>query len=101
MSSNYDQMIDLQNARPGVTAVLKISYKATFDKFHLKLGGGLLKSHIGRIEGKVNGVQFFVDDDQLIGLRDAYQGVFVDPDVITLDFTEPNTKGGAAAQYLA
>lgn len=101
MSSNYDQMIDLQNVVAGVTAVLKISYKATFDKIHLQLGGGLLKSHIGRIEGKANGVSFFVDDGQLIGVRDAYQNVYIDPNVITLDFTEPNTRGGAAAQYLA
>lgn len=101
MSSNYDQQIDLQNARPGVTAVLKLSYKATFDKLHLLLGGGLTKAHIGRIEGKANGVSFFVDDGSLIGLRDAYMGVFVDPNIIALDFTEINTRGGAAAQYLA
>lgn len=102
MSSNYDQMIDLQNVRPGVTAVLKLSYKATFDKIHLFLAGTLVtKAMIGRIEGKANGVTFFVDDGALIGLRDAYQGIFVDPNVITIDFTEPNSRGGAAAQYLA
>jgi len=101
MSSNYDQQIDLQNATPGATAVLKLSYKATFDKLHLLLGGGLTKAHIGRIEGKANGVTFFVDDGSLIGLRDAYAGVHVEAGVITLDFTEPNTRGGAAAQYLA
>ena len=101
MSSNYDQMIDLQNVRAGVSAVLKLSYKATFDKVHLFLGGGLTKAMIGRIEGKANGVSFFVDDGSLVGLRDAYMGIFVDPNVITLDFTEINTRGGAAAQYLA
>lgn len=101
MSANYDQMIDLQNVRPGVTAVLKLSYKATFDKLHLFLGGGLTKAMVGRIEGKANGVSFFVDDGALLGLRDAYMGVFVDPNIITLDFTEINTRGGAAAQYLA
>lgn len=99
--SNYDQMIDLQNVRPGVVAVLKLSYKATFDKIHLFLGGGLTKANVGRIEGKANGVSFFVDDGALIGLRDAYQGIFVDANVITIDFTEPNSRGGAAAQYLA
>lgn len=98
---NYDQMIDLQNVGAGKTAVLKLSYRATFDKIHLLLANGLTKAHIGRIEGKANGVSFFVDDGQLIGLRDAYQGVFVDPNVITIDFTDPNTRGGAAAQYLA
>jgi hypothetical protein len=101
MSSNYDQQIDLQNVRPGVVAVLKLSYKATFDKLHLNLGGGLTKANVGRIEGKANGVSFFVDDGALVGLRDAYMGVFVDPNIITLDFTEINTRGGAAAQYLA
>lgn len=98
---NYDQQVDLQNAVPGATAVLKVSYKATFDKLHLLLGGGLLKSHIGRIEGKANGVSFFVDDGSLIGKRDAYMGVHTEAGVLTLDFTEINTRGGAAAQYLS
>ncbi|SFV12809.1 major capsid protein P2 [Pseudoduganella namucuonensis] len=101
MSSNYDQQIDLQNVVPGATAVLKLSYFATFDKIHLNLSGGLTKAHIGRIEGKANGVTFFVDDGSLIGIRDAYQGLFVDASVLTIDFTEPNTRGGAAAQYLS
>jgi hypothetical protein len=56
---------------------------------------------VHQIEGKINGVQFFVDDGALLGVRDNYEGVFVDPSVITLDFTEPNTRGGAPAQYLA
>lgn len=97
----YDQMIDLQNAKPGQVAVLKLSYNATFDKVHLLLGGGLTKAMIHQIEGKVNGVQFFIDDGALLGVRDAYQGVFVDANVLTLDFTEPNSRGGAPAQYLA
>lgn len=98
---NYDQMIDLQNVGAGKTAVLKLSYNATFDKIHLLLSGGMTKANIGRIEGKANGVTFYVDDGQLVGIRDAYQGVFVDAAVLTLDFTDPNTRGGAAAQYLA
>lgn len=98
---NYDQQIDLQNVRPGAAAVLKISYEATFDKIHLLLGGGLQKSDIGRIEGKANGTSFFVDDGALIALRDAYEGVHVQADTLTLDFTEINSRGGAAAQYLS
>jgi hypothetical protein len=98
---NYDQQIDLQNVKPGAVAVLKLAYNATYDQIHLLLGGGLTKADIGRIEGKANGVTFFVDDGALIGLRDAYNGVFVDPNVISIDFTDPNTRGGAAAQYLA
>jgi len=101
MSTFYDQMIDLQNVRPGATAVLKVSYNATFDKFHFFLGGGLLKSHIGRIEGKANGTTFYVNQAANLKVRDDYMGIFVDPNVLTLDFTEPNTRGGAPAQYLA
>ena len=101
MSSNIDRSIDLQNVKPGATAVLKLSYNATYDRIHLFLLGGLTKANVGRIEGKANGVTFFVDDGALIGLRDGYQGVFVDANIITIDFTEPNTRGGAAAQYLA
>jgi hypothetical protein len=78
-----------------------VSYKATFDKIHLYLGGGLTKANVGRIEGKANGGSFFVDDGALLAIRDAYLGNFSDANVITLDFTEPNSRGGAAAQYLA
>ena len=101
MSSNYDQQIDLQNVRPGAVAILKLSYKATFDKLHLFLANGLTKAMIGRIEGKANGVTFFVDDGSLVGMRDAYMGVLVNPNIVTLDFTEINTRGGAATQYLS
>jgi hypothetical protein len=96
-----DQMIDLQNVEQGQVAVLKVAYQATFDKIHFYLNGGLTKANIHLIEGKANGVQFFVDDGALVGVREAYLGNFTDPTILTLDFTEPNTKGGAAAQYLA
>jgi hypothetical protein len=99
--SYYDQMIDLQNATPGNIAVLKLSYNATFDKLHFKLGGGLTKADIGTIEGKANGVTFFKDDAANMALLDAYLGVYTEAGTLTLDFTEPNTRGGAAAQYLA
>ena len=99
--SFLDQMIDLQNATPGNTAILKLSYNATYDKITFILGGGLTKAMIHSITGKANGVTFFEDDGSLLSLRDTYQGVFVDPNRITLDFTEPNSRGGASAQYLA
>jgi len=97
----FDQMIDFQNCTPGNVGILKLSYNATFDKLHFKLGGGLTLAHLGKIEGKANGVTFFEDDAQLIVKRDAYQGVFTQADTVTVDFTEPNTKGGAAQQYLS
>lgn len=99
--SFYDQMIDLQNATPGNTAILKLSYNATFDKLHFLLGGGLTKAHLGKIEGKANGVTFFEDTMSNIATRDAYLGIYTQADTVTIDFTEPNTRGGAAAQYLA
>lgn len=101
MSTFYDQMIDLQNVRPNAVAILKVSYNATFDKFHLLLGGGLTKADIGRIEGKANGTTFFVMPASHPAIKDNYNGVYVNPNQITLDFTEPNTRGGAPAQYLA
>ena len=96
-----DDMIDLQNVTPGNVAILKLAYNATFDKLHFKLKNGLTKAHIGRIEGKVNGVTFFVEEGKYVAVRDAFQGVYTQADTLTLDFTEPNTRGGAAAQYLA
>ena len=99
--SFYDQMIDFQNCTPGNTGILKLSYNATFDKLHFILGGGLTKAHLGKIEGKANGITFFEDSMQFIAARDAYQGIFTQADTVTIDFTEPNTRGGAAAQYLA
>jgi Viral coat protein P2 N-terminal domain len=97
----YDDMIDFQNCTPGNTGILKLSYNATFDKLHLKLSGGLTKAHLGKIEGKANGVTFFEDSVPNIAVRDSFLGVFTQADTVTIDFTEPNTKGGAAAQYLA
>jgi hypothetical protein len=97
----YDDMIDFQNCTPGNTGILKLSYNATFDKLHLKLAGGLTKAHLGKIEGKANGVTFFEDSIPYIAVRDAYQGIFTQADTVTIDFTEPNTRGGAAAQYLS
>jgi hypothetical protein len=97
----YDQMIDFQNCTPGNTAILKLSYNATFDKLHFLLAGGLTLAHLGKIEGKANGVTFFEDDAALIQKRDAYNGIYTDQYVLSIDFTEPNTKGGAAQQYLA
>ena len=101
MSAFIDQQIDLQNVRPGGTAILKLSYKATYDKIHFNLGGGLTKAMIKRIEGKANGTTFFVDDGVKVKVRDDYQVSFVDSNILTLDFTEPNSRGGAPAQYLA
>lgn len=101
MSQNYDQQIDIQNVRPNATAVLKVSYNATFDKFHFFLGGGLLKSHIGKIEGKANGTTFYVGTGAHLAVKDGYNTTPLDGTILTLDFTEPNTRGGAPAQYLA
>lgn len=97
----YDQMVDFQNCTPGNVGILKLSYNATFDKLHLKLGGGLTAAHLGKIEGKANGITFYEDDASLILKRDAYQGIYTQADTVTIDFTEPNTKGGAAQQYLS
>lgn len=100
----YDRIPNLQNVGPGKTAILTLPLSATFDKIKLKLGGGLLPAKISRIEGKANGKTFFVDDGAKLVQRQAYKGIYtdsVDPAWCTIDFTEPNSRGGAVPQYLA
>lgn len=99
--SYYDQFTDLQNVGPGKVAVLKVSYNATIDKIHFTLGGGLTKADITLIELKANGNVFYTDTAANLAIRDAYLGVYSEATTLTLDFTETNTRGGAAAQYLA
>lgn len=99
----YDQLINFVNRAPGATAVLTIPPNRTVDKIHLRLPAGVTKSQIGSIIGKVNDRTFFVDSGANITIRDAYMnGVngYVDPQIITIDFTEPNARGGAPEVYL-
>ena len=99
----FDKLNDFQNRAPGAVAVLTIPTNRTVDKIHLRLPAGVTKDKITRIEGKINDRRFFEDTGANVTIRDNYlsgNGSFVDPQVITLDFTEPGARGGAPEQYL-
>ena len=99
----YDVLNNFQNRAPGAVAVITVPNNRTLDKLHLQLPTGVTKSQITRIEGKIQDRTFLVDNGAQLALRDAYLsgiGGFVDPQIITLDFTEPNANGGAPEKYL-
>lgn len=96
-----DKLINLQNVGAGQVAILTVPCSVTYDKIHLKLGGGLVAADIAKIEGKANGKTFYVDTGTFVQKRQAYKGIYVQAGVVTLDFTEPNARGGAVPQYMA
>ena len=98
-------LTNLQNVAPGNTATLKLPAGAnapTYDQIKLVLSGGMLPSHIETIRGKANGRIFH---DELTGTiataRDTYRGVFTQPELVVVDFTERSARNGAAEQLLA
>ncbi|MFZ6686412.1 major capsid protein P2 [Undibacterium sp. SXout11W] len=99
----FDKLNDFQNRAPGSVAVITIPNNRTLDKLHISLPVGMSKSQITRIEGKIQDRRFFVDTGALGAAKDSYLNSFagyVDPQVITIDFTEPNARGGAPEMYL-
>jgi hypothetical protein len=97
----YDKVANVQNVRPGGVAIADLPCNVTYDKIKLKLGGGLVAADITRIEGKANGKTYMDDTGAFAKLRQAYKGIGVDAAWITLDFTEPNARGGPVPQFMA
>lgn len=99
----YDQLNNLQNVRAagGGVAILTLPLSITVDKLKLKLLNDLTAADIMRIEGKANGKTFFVDTGARRKARQSYKGVHTEAGYLTIDFTEPNARGGAVPQYLA
>lgn len=99
----YDQLNNLQNVRAdgGGVAILTLPLAVTYDKIKLKLLGDLTAADITRIEGKANGKTFFVDTGARRKARQDYKGIHTEAGFMTIDFTEPNARGGAVPQYLA
>ena len=99
----FDKLNDFQNRAPGSVAVITVPNNRTLDKLHLNLPVGVSKSQITRIEGKIQDRRFFVDTGSYGASKDSYLsgvGGYVDPQIITIDFTEPNARGGAPEMYL-
>lgn len=98
-------LTNLQNVAPGNTATLKCPAgpgAPTFDQLRLELSGGMTPAHILSVRGKGNG-RIFLDEQGglVINRRDAYRGLFTSSANVTLDFTEPKSRNGAAEQLLA
>lgn len=98
-------LTNLQNVAPGNIATLKCPAgpgSPTFDQIRLELSGGMTPAHIEYVRGKANG-RIFLDEQGglVINRRDAYRGIFTSAAYVTLDFTEPKSRNGAAEQLLA
>lgn len=99
-------LVNLQNVSPGNTATLKVDCgpgAPTFDQIKLVLGGGMLPSHLTFVRGKANG-RIFLDETgggTVINSRDAYKNVTVSAGMVVIDFTERNSRNGAAEQLVA
>lgn len=99
----YDKLIDFQNRAPGAVAVITVPPNRTMDKLHLRLPVGMTKAQILRIEGKIRDRTFLVDDGTRATTRDNFLSGFsgfVDPQIITIDFTEPSARGGIPELYI-
>lgn len=99
----YDQLNNLQNVRAngGGVAILTLPLSVTYDKIKFKLLDDLTAADITRIEFKANGKPFFVDTGARRKARQEYKGIHTEAGYLTIDFTEPNARGGAVPQYLA
>lgn len=97
---------NFQNVAPGNTGTLKLptgKNAPTLDKLIIQLTGtGVTAEHITSIQGKANGKLFFDEGTGTIHkLRDTYRGVFTEAGFLTIDFTEPKSRNGAAEQMMA
>lgn len=100
-------LTNLQNVAPGNVATLTLPAgpgAPTYDQIEFLLGAGLLPAHITSIRGKING-RIFLDESggggTMAQSRDAYKNVFTQASVVALDFTERNSRNGAAEQLVA
>lgn len=97
----YDRVANVQNTAPGKIAIIDLPCNVTYDKIHLKLGGGLTAADLTRIEGQANGRPFYVCNGADIIAEQSYLGIPTDAAHVTIDFTEPNSRGGPGGQYAA
>lgn len=99
-------LTNLQNVAAGSVATLKVPCgpgAPTYDQINLILGGGLTPAHITSIRGKING-RIFLDESgggTVINARDAYRGIYTTASMVSLDFTEPRARNGAAEQLVS
>lgn len=98
-------LTNLQNVAAGNVATLKCPTGAgapTYDQIQFELGGGMTAAHIESVRGKANG-RIFLDEGSgaVMQDREEYRGIFTAAGFLTLDFTEPKARNGAAEQLVA
>ena len=94
---------NVQNVGPGKTAICMIPLGGTIDKFMFELGGGLLTSHITATRVKINSKDIAVGSGADWVNRQRHKSVYIDAanDNFTMDWTEPNARGGIIPQLAA
>lgn len=97
----YSKILRVENAGSGKTALIYPGLGATYDKFILKLGGGLTAADLTEIRIKANDSEFFKDTGTYLDNRQAYHGIDTDTGEVVIDFTEPRMRGDASQQYAA
>lgn len=97
----YDRLSNVQNVGPGSIAIVNFPVNVTYDKIKLLLGGGLAVADITSIEILADGKTIFKDTGPRALLRQKYKSQHTDTSFLTLDFTEPLTRGGPVSQYMA
>lgn len=99
------RIINVQNVAFNQKAIINLPLGPTYDKLHLDFSAnGNYSSTNGMvtsIEVKANGRRIFVDTAANIHYRNAYRGLYVDASRLMVDFTEPQSRGGANEQLLA
>lgn len=97
----FGPILQVDNAGAGKTAIIKPGLDATYDKFVLHLGGGLVAADLTEIRMYANGAEFFKDTGTYLDNRQAFHGIDTDAAEVTIDFTDPNLKGDVSLQYAA
>lgn len=99
-------LTNLQNVAANSTATLKCPAgpgAPTYDQIKLVLSGGATPAMITSIRGKANG-RIFLDESgggSVVNSRDAYKNVTVNAGFVIIDFTERQSRNGAAEQLVA
>lgn len=87
-----ERVIDFQNIVPGQIAIMKPALGPTYEAFYIALGGGLLITHMDRIQLKIDGAVRYETTGADLLAHNLYEGLPNATNQIVLDFTQPNAK---------
>lgn len=99
--SLFDRVANVQNTAPGKIAIVEFPCVVTYDKIHIKMGGGLVAADLTRIEIQANGRPFYINNGPDVVKEMTYKGHPIDAAWLTIDFTNPRAKGSVMSQFAA